>query len=675
MTDLVQGDEKDDCPLPHQIRKPRLTAREKNPQKHKATRNLFKRKERNSVPLQNCKNPSWKFWHPPVCRNYMSETGCECGRTCFFRHVEAEEKPRKKSKKGGAKGSVASLKDSTQLVCVSQDSYTRKSILREEGTWGSKHAVKFSKGTWHQIKIRERKGPSDGLIQKCEPRERSLCAPKFEERSHVENLRQEGCARRAAWDLSKNIYKFKNADKTTFNSPIKARVMPAPTSKCPEEREFVVDSGASVHMMSEKDVSSDELDAVRRSRNPTVVLTVNGELHRNEETQVYAHDDGKEFTKVPRAVTKAKSCLYRQLDGIWETVWSFIMESPHSLKEPFEEWKKVLQQYCYNQRLDEKWLADSMECYCDLRNVQGPPGRRENSAWKTIRRTIQRANNTFGALIECHPMSAKDRARIHQFGKKVLPRLYLGYELVAGWIWKGDITVADLEDLEKLDASHVYPRRFNAKEILIRQKDDEFIIPFADGTAKLLWKDHEYREPTLRREQTVRNEDFSRELHGELGESQPTEPTDDAEACADFWSIQSDFIYRHHNEPRVQLHVPKEEIFPIPLKYIDGTRSTYTDLDVMQEKRVDDYWNVDSNRSLSDSWKGVTKFNLMKGKLPKGFVSSGERLTKVQTTTRPDHVWRSVDQHRSESTKQDNGKTRSQNSTMLDDWQEFTARF
>ena len=41
--------------------------------------------------------------------------------------------------------------------------------------------------------------------------------------------------------------------------------------------------------------------------------------------------------------------------------------------------------------------------------------------------------------------------------------------------------------------------------------------------------------------------------------------------------------------------MPKEETFPVPLKYIDVTRSTYTDLDVMQEKLVDDYWNVDSN--------------------------------------------------------------------------------
>ena len=35
--------------------------------------------------------------------------------------------------------------------------------------------------------------------------------------------------------------------------------------------------------------------------------------------------------------------------------------------------------------------------------------------------------------------------------------------------------------------------------------------------------------------------------------------------------------------------MPKEETFPIPLKYIDVTRSTYTDLDVMQEKRVDNF--------------------------------------------------------------------------------------
>ena len=82
------------------------------------------------------------------------------------------------------------------------------------------------------------------------------------------------------------------------------------------------------------------------------------------------------------------------------------------------------------------------------------------------------------------------------------------------------------------------------------------------------------------------------------GFNRQNQSTDDAESRADFWSTQDNFLYRHHNEPRVQHYVPKEKPFPIPLKYIDVTRSTYTDLDVMQEKRVGDYWNVDSNRSL-----------------------------------------------------------------------------
>ena len=121
-----------------------------------------------------------------------------------------------------------------------------------------------------------------------------------------------------------------------------------------------------------------------------------------------------------------------------------------------------------------------------------------------------------------------------------------------------------------------------------------------------------------------------------------TERTDDAEARRDFWSIQGDFIYRHHNEPRVQLCVLKEETFPIPLKYVDVTRSTHTNLDVMQEKRIDDYWNVDANRSLSDSWEGFTKFTLLKEKPPKGFLWSRRRLTKIQASTRPENVWLKV---------------------------------
>ena len=62
------------------------------------------------------------------------------------------------------------------------------------------------------------------------------------------------------------------------------------TSKRPEEREFVVDSGASMHMMSKRDICSEEMDRIKRSRTPTAVLTANGEVQNHEEAQMFVYD-------------------------------------------------------------------------------------------------------------------------------------------------------------------------------------------------------------------------------------------------------------------------------------------------------------------------------------------------------------------------------------------------
>ena len=45
-----------------------------------------------------------------------------------------------------------------------------------------------------------------------------------------------------------------------------------------------------MHMMSKKELTSGDLDTLRRSRNSTVVLTASGEAHTNEESQVFDHD-------------------------------------------------------------------------------------------------------------------------------------------------------------------------------------------------------------------------------------------------------------------------------------------------------------------------------------------------------------------------------------------------
>ena len=45
-----------------------------------------------------------------------------------------------------------------------------------------------------------------------------------------------------------------------------------------------------MHMLSKKDLSSDEMETLRRSRNLSVVLTANGEVQTNVEAQVCVHD-------------------------------------------------------------------------------------------------------------------------------------------------------------------------------------------------------------------------------------------------------------------------------------------------------------------------------------------------------------------------------------------------
>ena len=227
----------------------------------------------------------------------------------------------------------------------------------------------------------------------------------------------------------------------------------------------------------------------------------------------------------------------------------------------------------------------------------------------------------FGALVEYLPISARDQGRIHQFGKKVLPGFFLGYAVIAVRIW---ILIADIEELENVDASEIYSRRL-AKEVLIPQRNGEFVFPVADGSAKLLGRHYEVHEPTPRREQIVRSEGLSGDSLGAAEESQPTEQQDETAVLKDFWSLQGDFVYRHHIEPRVQLCVPTETTFTIPLKYIDVTRSTCTDLDIAQEKRNDDCWDVAGNKKLSDSRTGFTKFTPLKETPPRGYTWSGGR--------------------------------------------------
>ena len=171
--------------------------------------------------------------------------------------------------------------------------------------------------------------------------------------------------------------------------------------------------------------------------------------------------------------------------------------------------------------LDESWWADSMECYTYLRNVTDllSDGKTQNE--RRFGEPFKGPIIPFGSLVEYHPITAKDQSRIHQFGKKVLPGLFLGHALYAVRIWKSDILVADIEELETMDASEIYSKRLNAKEVIFPKEKGEFIFPIADGRIKPLGGDQELITSTLIRQRPIRGEghvDF-------LGESEGSLPT------------------------------------------------------------------------------------------------------------------------------------------------------
>ena len=84
--------------------------------------------------------------------------------------------------------------------------------------------------------------------------------------------------------------------------------------------------------------------------------------------------------------------------------------------------------------------------------------------------------------------------------------------------------VADIEELETMDASEIYSKRLNAKEVIF-PKEGEFTFPIVDGRIKTPGKDQELRTSTLIRHRPVQGESHIHFL-GESEGSPPPPPQD-----------------------------------------------------------------------------------------------------------------------------------------------------
>ena len=62
-------------------------------------------------------------------------------------------------------------------------------------------------------------------------------------------------------------------------------------------------------------------------------------------------------------------------------------------------------------------------------------------------------------MVEYHPYFCQRLVAIVSVRPESLVRFFfLAYALHAGGIWKGDITVAEIEELEKMDASEIHAK-------------------------------------------------------------------------------------------------------------------------------------------------------------------------------------------------------------------------
>ena len=157
-------------------------------------------------------------------------------------------------KKYGDKSAVAFLKITRQLGCVLQDMEPPRSssIFRKSSDIRKPiRCVRFTKAVLRHANIRDQ-NPSFGMVCPGDFQHRNRNAPKIEDRSQEETEWQERCAREAAWELAQKIPKLKEKNVTAFSSPSEDWCLPAPSTLNPEEKEFVVDSGASMHKNSKK---------------------------------------------------------------------------------------------------------------------------------------------------------------------------------------------------------------------------------------------------------------------------------------------------------------------------------------------------------------------------------------------------------------------------------------
>ena len=235
----------------------------------------------------------------------------------------------------------------------------------------------------------------------------------------------------------------------------------------------------------------------------------------------------------------------------------------------------------------------------------------ERSMRTAIWRTFQWANRTF--------------RRFHHFCKNVLSGFLHGLRSISGRkLEKGYLLVADVDELQENDASGVYVKRINAKEVLVPKEDEElFLIRHAQLVLS------RWQEQLVKSEDPTEFDKISKRESDTAVIFKASSTTSIRRMGSKTWCLEC--IWKLHLSlscPRkTNNFVPHEISFPFPLGFFDVVRRTKT-LNVLQECQ-------------SDDMDGFHPVHLLE-QHSTSRIQSRRRLTKIQATSRPEYVWPEV---------------------------------
>ena len=278
------------------------------------------------------------------------------------------------------------------------------------------------------------------------------------------------------------------------------------------------------------------------------------------------------------------------------------------LEERYAEWKKVpLQYYCSQVWMTIGGLIPWM-LYLSAKRYRLLVWW-EDALWKTFWETIWRTEHSIWFIGWVSPYNCEGSVTNPSIWKESFTWIVPRIRSVRGRVtyWSQTLRSWNRWTYWKSTRKDSMRKRwyFPNKENLFFQSQLGESKPLEEITSTLV------RHRPIQGESNI---DFLGESEGSpLPQPQDSFP-DAGEAMNDFWSMWGNFKNRHHVEPRVKLYSPREEALCIPLKYIDVSRTTHTNLDVKHEKRIDVYWNIDGSRDLSDPWTGFTQVALLEEK-------------------------------------------------------------